>query len=517
MQTILPFFIMLVIAGAFTSALAVYVFKHRKVPGVFPFILLMVCASIWSLGYAMELYSLTFESKLFWLNVKVTGAILAPVFWLALVLEYSGRKSWVQGKRLFYWCVIPLLAILLIWTNEFHHLIRLDARLIEFNAITYIEITRTSLSWLFFSYGYMNIFLCLIILLDGLFSKGYYWQQFVILLISLLLPLGSDAANMMGFLYPFNITPLLFIPSGLLIAWGLYRYKLFDIQPIARDKVIDMMESGILVVNTDKQIVDYNIRAAQIIDNEQDEQGGSMSWYVVSEVLKKWPKWAAAYDCPEESSFEIKMSQKGGEQYYRVRTNPLLDSREVLVGYLSIIDDISDQKLKEQELTHLATSDSLTGIANRRYYLELSDKIFSAARRYNHKLSLLMLDLDNFKKINDTYGHRTGDLLLKKFVVVCHDIIRSSDVFGRIGGEEFAITLPETGLTEAFYAAKRIRQKVADVKLDIGRGEMISFTVSIGVAVKVPDDRCFEDILLRADNALYEAKIERNMVKIQGG
>jgi len=167
-----------------------------------------------------------------------------------------------------------------------------------------------------------------------------------------------------------------------------------------------------------------------------------------------------------------------------------------------------------RELERLAATDPLTGCYNRRYFFDSGERELVRAKRYNTSTSILMMDIDRFKKINDTYGHAVGDEILKGFVKICKGILRSHDVLGRIGGEEFAVLLPHTGADEALIAAERLRLSVEQNRIANNNGG-INLTVSIGVACVKEESGTVECILKKADHALYEAKREgRNRVKI---
>jgi len=162
-------------------------------------------------------------------------------------------------------------------------------------------------------------------------------------------------------------------------------------------------------------------------------------------------------------------------------------------------------------LYELATCDSLTGLANRRHFMDVGNRELLLARRSGRSLSVVMLDLDHFKSVNDTYGHAVGDLVLKRFASIALAMLRNSDVIGRIGGEEFALILREMSPSEAGAVAEKLRVAVAK---DSSEG-LPAFTVSIGISVVDASDSSLDDVLRRADKALYAAKREgRNRVVV---
>lgn len=160
---------------------------------------------------------------------------------------------------------------------------------------------------------------------------------------------------------------------------------------------------------------------------------------------------------------------------------------------------------QNRELERLATTDPLTGVYNRRYLMNFATNEFLRCQRYAHLFSVILMDIDHFKKINDTHGHGVGDEVLKAFTANCQEVLRESDVLGRIGGEEFSIILPETDLAGAVIVAERFCQDIAALKVPADE-QIVRFTVSIGVTCFRQDDAGIEAVLRRADEALYLAK-----------
>lgn len=167
--------------------------------------------------------------------------------------------------------------------------------------------------------------------------------------------------------------------------------------------------------------------------------------------------------------------------------------------------EIKERIRAQEELRVLATTDSLTGVANRRHFLELAEKEFERVRRYPAPLSMLMIDADHFKSINDNYGHNVGDRVLKTLTSTLVKELRSTEVLGRLGGEEFAVVLPSTGGEGALIVGERLRKAVEALELQEGQ-RTVKFTVSIGMAEVDEGDASFAGALSRADQALYQAK-----------
>ncbi len=166
------------------------------------------------------------------------------------------------------------------------------------------------------------------------------------------------------------------------------------------------------------------------------------------------------------------------------------------------------------EVQRLAITDGLTGTYNRRHFFELAEREIERGRRYGHAVSAIMLDIDHFKQVNDTYGHATGDQVLRAAAERCSESIRDVDILGRYGGEEFVVVLPATDLSGALSTAERLRQCVAETPIPTDRGD-VTITISLGVASNIQDNGDLAVLLNRADAAMYAAKqAGRNRVAV---
>lgn len=160
-------------------------------------------------------------------------------------------------------------------------------------------------------------------------------------------------------------------------------------------------------------------------------------------------------------------------------------------------ENITERKLMEEALRILSRTDSLTGVTNRRHFFELAEHEFAVATRYRQPLSVILLDLDHFKRINDTHGHQAGDELLKGAAQLVRGHLRDADLFARYGGEEFIVLLPHTPAADALAVTERIRQDLA---------ARLPVTMSSGIAGILAADDTLDRLISRADQALYAAK-----------
>ncbi|AUN33329.1 GGDEF domain-containing protein [Niveispirillum cyanobacteriorum] len=181
------------------------------------------------------------------------------------------------------------------------------------------------------------------------------------------------------------------------------------------------------------------------------------------------------------------------------------DDRETLTDLAAIVMDELELRLANRELAVLAQTDSLTGSLNRRTFFSLSEREIGRRRRTGCDIAVLVLDIDHFKKINDTYGHSAGDRVLAQFADQIGQTIRVQDVFARLGGEEFGLILPDASLNQAVETGERLRRIVEQTPIHTDAGP-IKITVSMGAAMVKPGEGSVEPALQRADQALYRAK-----------
>lgn len=186
--------------------------------------------------------------------------------------------------------------------------------------------------------------------------------------------------------------------------------------------------------------------------------------------------------------------------------SPLPGPRTKKYGAIAIVEDITERRRDEQLLENLAKTDSLTGLHNRRSFMDIAEKELSRTTRYGDPLAVMMIDIDHFKAINDTHGHRVGDSVLTAFGTLCQQTLRPFDTIGRLGGEEFAILLPRANRDQAMGVGERVRQAIERAHFAQERGVPLHITVSIGVAEICGAMTNIDTLLNQADTALYEAK-----------
>ncbi|MDO8990660.1 MAG: diguanylate cyclase [Sideroxyarcus sp.] len=208
---------------------------------------------------------------------------------------------------------------------------------------------------------------------------------------------------------------------------------------------------------------------------------------------------------------ELTGMRRNGEMFpAEISISKLLSPEGVV--FTAIIRDITDRKRVYEQMHNMAMTDPLTGIANRRRFLDIVELELQRSRRYHHPLSLLLIDIDRFKDVNDTYGHAIGDQTLRSVTSAFHELMRDNDMVARIGGDEFVILLPETDEKFARILAQRLCDHIAKVDIPCNE-EHIGITVCIGCGMVKDEDKSIEEALERADQAMLESKrMGRNRV-----
>jgi diguanylate cyclase (GGDEF)-like protein/PAS domain S-box-containing protein len=208
---------------------------------------------------------------------------------------------------------------------------------------------------------------------------------------------------------------------------------------------------------------------------------------------------------------ELLLRRPDGTQFWALLSGVSMEFEGESCELISF-NDISRRKAREEDLIRQATTDPLTGAVNRRYFFDVGERELRRARRFRHAACVVTLDLDHFKAINDTYGHGVGDVVLQNTVTAVLSVLRDTDVLARLGGEEFAVLLPETSIPGALAMAERLRLAIAQA--DQGVPGLDGVTSSLGVAQFKGGEESLHDLLERADHALYRAKrLGRNRVE----
>jgi PAS domain S-box-containing protein len=342
--------LLLIIAAAVSVALVFYVWRRRPAPGATPLALLMLAVAIWSLGYALEVGSTNLSAGIFWAKVEYFGIVPLSVTWLAFALQYTKREKWLTRRNVILLAIVPVITLLLAWTNEFHGLIWSEVGLDVSDRLPGLDLTYGRWFWVNAGYIYLSLLFGSFLLLQTILrSPHLYRRQAGALLIGMLAPWAGNALYLSG-LSPIphlDLTPLFFTVSGLALAWSLFRFQLLDIVPVARDAVIESMADGVLVLDAQNRIVDLNPTVQQILARPASEIIGQPA----AQVLAARSDLVERYRNVTEAQTEIVLGEGDAQRHYDLRISPLYDRRrDRLTGRLIVLRDVTERVWAEEEV-----------------------------------------------------------------------------------------------------------------------------------------------------------------------
>ena len=281
--------------------------------------------------------------------------------------------------------------------------------------------------------------------------------------------------------------------------------------------ILDAEPEGVLLLNAEFELLDINKAALQWIEVASVEDAKKIGLRSLidpehrEEVLAVYRSAAQG----TTGSVEYKLCGLQGSQRWVQSYIASLADAQGRAQILSVSRDITITKQLMMELERQAHIDFLTQINNRGHFMQLAEAELARATRYGGEISVLMIDVDHFKKVNDTHGHKVGDQALVRIAQVCRQMLRAFDIIGRMGGEEFAVLLPQTDLAKAVEAADRLRIAIGNTSIPLTHGLPLHVTVSIGVSTRTTPADNLDTLLSRADGALYSAKSSgRNRVQV---
>jgi len=353
------------------------------------------------------------------------------------------------------------------------------------------------------------------IYLSGLRNASVLFQkQAAVLMSASFLPFVGYFIYLAG-LSPWglDITPVTLGLTCVLIYYGIFHCGIFDLAPLARNMIFNSMRDAVLILDMQDRLLDFNPAAKALFPILNKRNLGTDIVSMLADV----PAFADAVSGVEDKA-EI-TTKESEPQSYEVRTWPLFtsssNSASRLIGRGLIFADVTAQVRLREELRGRAETDPLTGVANRRRFCQTLEIECLRFTRNHLPLTVLMIDLDYFKEVNDEYGHPVGDAVLRIVAQLLLLSLRKTDLLARYGGEEFAVLLPETRLDGAQVIAERIRSTVCEQPV-LADGCHVQVSVSVGIASHVNDGEAVPDILLKkADLALYRAKaLGRNRVEV---
>jgi diguanylate cyclase (GGDEF)-like protein/PAS domain S-box-containing protein len=518
-----PYALMLTVSALTALATAIIVLR-RDVPGSLALGGMLLGTFIWSSAYAMSWSLVELNQKILWLKIMYFGVVAVPTLFLVFTLIFTRNESWLTARNMLLLSVQPLAMIALIWFD-----IRLVFDKLELGwagRFTVLQIGRGPGFWISTYYSYAIILLAFYILgVSAIRANPFFRRQYLLILIGSVIPFAASVFTQTNYreLADLDMAPISFAISSILYAYAVFRHQFLDLLPVARGHLIESMSDGVLVLDEQARIVDINPAMQSIIDKEPDSLIGQN----VSVVLKLWTQNTEQLLNGIETRTELRISKKPlPSRYLDLRISPLYDDNQKANGRLMVLRDVTDRKEVEKDLrramdrlqTQLieigtlqsqlreqAIRDALTNLFNRRYLEETLERELARAKRESYPLCVIMMDLDYFKDVNDTYGHEAGDVVLKTLAETVTKQSRHGDFVCRYGGEEFVLVMPNIGIEKAEERARKLHQMIDDLNIPYGRFNL-NTTISMGIAWYPAHGETKEALLRAADMAMYVAK-----------
>lgn len=489
------------LSAGFSLWLAVYVFNRRSAAsGSCFFSLIMLTVAMSNLVYTAELLSPSFEVALLLMKIGYLINCAIPIFWVWFVEAFTDLPHPVTRPTTILIAAVPLTIAALVLTNEHHLLMYRSIAAIPGQPLTFLVFDRGPLFLPSVFYLYFMIFAGALRILSRIGrATGAFRGQVAMIAVWVLIPWISHVAYLSGKIpYNIDITPLVMTLSGGFITLAIFRFRLFDLIPIARDYVVDAVRDAVVVIDACDRIVDSNLAAKLLFP-------GLCAGSLQTRATDFFQRFD--FELPPGTSPVIASMEIGGRlRHFKVDPTEIRNAQGLRIGRAVIFVDTTETQELLSRLEAMATTDDLTGINNRRHFKVLAERELELARRASRPIALAMFDVDHFKTVNDADGHGAGDAALEAVCRTCRRILRSTDILGRYGGEEFVILFPEVTPAEAVEIAERLRLEIA--RTDIVFGERrFRVTASFGVTGSAAPPLTGLDAYLQVvDAAMYRAK-----------
>ncbi|WP_227394581.1 GGDEF domain-containing protein [Jeotgalibacillus aurantiacus] len=490
----------LILSLFFVIALFLLSYQHFKVRGGRAFAIMTILISILSITSIAELLANNLTDKLFWRNIQQIPLYFVPITLFYIMSAFLKRDPKKTIRLVTLFSVFASVYVLLILTDPVHQLMRHDVYLVETGELMRVGVDATELNRLFSSgLTLLTFYLALTMLFKSIQARRSTKVQHWLIFTAIVLPLIHGIGTI--FMDAFDNTPYAVSFSGgaLALFYGLFRYRLMEIWPAASHLLYEHLNDGILVTDGNGEIIQVNQRMKRyltpfITDMKQASSGDEiMRYFSRDHTLNRM------LDAGERASEQI---ESDDHHHLTVEKLPIIERNDKL-GYLWIVKDITDQFLKEEFLWKKATEDSLTGLYNRQFFFEqVEEKIASAEL---DQYCLLLLDIDFFKKVNDQYGHFTGDRVLEGFAELMRTTAGSEGFAGRIGGEEFAVFIPDAAASSGGRIGDHIMKEMREKPFEDEKGRIFYCTVSIGGVVTNSISN-IDQLYQMCDRNLYESK-----------
>jgi len=492
----------LIISGIILLGIGIYVvFEGRRGRNLW-FSGFSFAAALHSFGYAFELTANTIEEAYVCMQIEYLGISFLPTFGVLAALELTGNHRRLKKSAAASMFAFSFMTLILMHTNNLHNLYYADLSLTKIGGITIVHVTPGIWYKVFMAYVNLAFGAGIAIVAKSIAKaptdlKPQYWTY----LISFLVPGVGNLIYLSGLSpYDLDLVPYGLMIMGVLLAFGLNENQLFQVVSLAKSKVFDNMNDIVVIINRNNRVIDYNSSLNRVLPGEPRDRVGEH----LSTVFEAHPQIVDFVMNHVDDETNIALADDSGRVYKTSIQTVYGRRKRVLAKYLTMSNITAEMNML-QTMKNLANLDALTDIANRRSFYAQAEELL---RRCGSGLSisLIMLDIDCFKAVNDTYGHDAGDMVLREIALLLKQNVRAQDVVARYGGEEFIIIIPGAEADTAVGLAERLRERIAAAEM-IYETERIHVTASLGVAEEIcsPDFQV-ERLVKNADAALYGAK-----------
>jgi diguanylate cyclase (GGDEF)-like protein/PAS domain S-box-containing protein len=517
-MSVLLFTIFLLIAIEIAIGLVVFAWRNRELPGAKPLAAFASAVALWGVGMTLVAFSPTPEDALAWFYPMYSAIAAAPIALLIIVLQLSGWANWPKPNRMVLLCAIPFIVSVITWINPDWFL------QVTFYQKDGLMFSKSVIGTGFILHGVYSYSLILISI--GLLARqvvrtsGIYRRQAVMLFIGVLVPVLILVAGDIGplpELWQIILAPPALAFMGLAFAWTIYQFQLFNLVRVARSVLVNTMSDAMLILDNQHRIVDWNPASQTLF--------GFMTSKILNQpvvqLLPDWPDIANRLQGMTEIHAETNIVKGGNKLHYHVQVTPLADRRNEWNGWMVVMRDITllvdaNERLQTQleeinelqtELREQALRDSLTGLHNRRYLQETLEREFTRASREGYPVCLIMLDIDYFKNVNDTFGHIAGDMVLNALADELRSQVRAGDIICRYGGDEFLLVMLNVSAEVGFQRAEKLQQSF-QASYVIFENMEIRATLSLGLAAFPIHGATSDEVMRAADFDMYQAKSE---------